>query len=179
MKSRSVLPFFLVCIALVAILGLGACGGGGGDASGAEASNTGGNGSEPSKAQGANAGQAGGEGEESAAAKQAYRKVLRGLRDAAVAGSTFNAIRQAKALQPAGKAVVEAFCYLTWQIGANREAAKLAKHAYIVGRIAQSAEYDRNGAAGIEPAMNELRAIVDLNSLDAKLSARYAKACEH
>jgi hypothetical protein len=110
----------------------------------------------------------------------AYEQILRGLEQAAQADSGYNALRRAEQLDVAERAVVESFCNFAWQIGVNREAAKLDEHAYLVARIRNSAEFDLDEtySAEVETAMGELRDVIDLTALDGGLVARYKKACE-
>jgi hypothetical protein len=108
-----------------------------------------------------------------------FKAILVGLKRAQASGSTYGAEKRAKSLPAAEKVVVDAFCYMAWQIGANREAAKLEKGKYIVGRVTTAAEFNLDAPSKIEAAMGGLQQTIDLESLDADEVARYSRACRH
>lgn len=116
---------------------------------------------------------------------QTYGEVLKDLKKAALAKTTYNAVRHAEGLDEVDKTAIAALCDFAWQIGANREAAKLSEHEYIDARIRLDIETklegEKNDAtpAEIKAAMEKIRSVVDLPSLDGDLTNRYSKACTH
>jgi hypothetical protein len=160
------LSLVLVAVA-VALAGTVVAGCGGGSASGSgnessNASNDGGGGS-----------------------SQSYEEVLRDLKKAALAKTSYNAVRHAEDLEEVDESAVNSFCEFAWQIGANREGAKLSEHEYIVARIRLDIENELGIEEGesdatpaeIKAAMEKLRSVVDLPSLNGDLTNRYSKAC--
>ena len=127
----------------------------------------------------AGCGDSNGDGERKNVPDQAYGEVLRGLKEAALAGQTYNAIRRAQELPPPEKAAIVAFCEMAWQIVVNREAEKLTDRAYIVSRVTTRTALNLDGpsSTAVRTVTDELRRVVNLGSLNGNLTGRYKKAC--
>jgi len=110
---------------------------------------------------------------------QSYEKLLHGLEQAARAGDTYRAARRAHDLDGAEKAMLEEFCDFAWQMKVNHEAHKLDEHPYVLARLADGAkmEMDKPNSAAVQRALDELRAVIDVDKLDGELVRRYSKAC--
>lgn len=108
-----------------------------------------------------------------------FRQVVRDLEEAALAGETYGAIRQARALSAPEEAAITGFCEMAWQLIVNQEVSKLSSRPYIEGRLASRSAIVLDGGAKpeLEAATAALKRIVDLKSLDGTLTNGYKRAC--
>jgi hypothetical protein len=114
-----------------------------------------------------------------------YAEVLSDLKEAAVAGSTYGALKRGDPLPAPEESAIDAFCETAWQLEINAEQAQLARTGYIAGRIRSFAELNmglahipgRASEPKLTAALAELDEVVDLASLDAELNRNYKRAC--
>lgn len=111
--------------------------------------------------------------------RQAYNEILRELKAAEASGKPYFAVQEAGDLDTAEKLVVEEFCNFAFQIRVNAEERKLGNEAYIADRITNYAAYNLGPAYDdpVDVALGELRAVIDLGSLDSEQLKRFEKAC--
>ena len=108
-----------------------------------------------------------------------FERVLGDLKAAALSDGTYKAVRQSNSLDAEENAMIDAFCETAWQLEINGEEDRLSRTSYMVGRIRNLAEFNLSSPdrAAVEGALDELRKVVGLASLDPELNHRYKKAC--
>jgi hypothetical protein len=115
---------------------------------------------------------------------KAYRELLVGLRKAALAGNSYQAVRRAKPLAGPEEAAIVAFCEIAWKVDVNQEGDP-TKGPPIVPWVRNYAAaglglaHLGGGARlpALSAALAELNSTLHPASLTGKLSNRYKRAC--
>jgi hypothetical protein len=114
------------------------------------------------------------------AGSEAFIEILQGLKSAAASGTTYPALRKAKSLDDAERAVVEEFCNNVRQIRYNHEAHVARNNrSYVVERLVRYGAYwsDEDFTAEVRATVEQLGDVIDLGSFDAEKLKRYEDAC--
>jgi hypothetical protein len=121
----------------------------------------------------------GGGSSDSSASNLTYDQVLSGLKRAALANTTYGAVRRAKALDAGERTAIGTFCFFAKVVIVDFETEKLAKPSYVIGRITTHAEQDASFASldSTRAAVAKLLDKLDPATFDAPLIRHYSKAC--
>jgi hypothetical protein len=110
---------------------------------------------------------------------ESYEEVLHGLKKAALAERSYDAVGRAEDLKPTLRASLDAFCETNREMLENQEAWKVAGTGYYLVRIKLRAERELPFVSThpVAVAVNDYRPLFGLDSFDPAAVRRYAHAC--
>jgi hypothetical protein len=110
---------------------------------------------------------------------ESYDDVLHGLKHAATAGESYDAVSRAEGLKPVERTSLEAFCETTHVLLLNREAWKARQGPYLVSRIKTLAErlLPFVSTGPVNTAVDRYRDLFGLDSFEPADVHRYMQAC--
>lgn len=108
-----------------------------------------------------------------------YEALLRGLKKAAFANESYNAVGRAKSLEPTLRASIDAFCETNREMLVNNEAWKAKNGPYYFSRLRLRAERELPFVSThpVTIAIDKYKVLFDTPDFDPAAVRRYAKAC--
>jgi hypothetical protein len=110
---------------------------------------------------------------------ETYGGILHGLKRAALAGASYEAVKRAEDLKPALKASIDAFCEVNQEMLLNQEAWKAVGGAYYLSRIKLRAERELPfvSTVPVNRAVMRYWNLFDLASFEPADVRRYERPC--